>query len=145
MDAPETFTAALARQSWDVIIADHSMPHFSGLKALALLKESGPDLPFIIVSGAIDHTAGVETKPVILDDKLNTACSSSNLQTNVFGFRVSDDIGERFLDDSEEGRLDRLGEPRRRWLLGLQSDPDAVGLFELRGQSHEGGQQSQVI
>ena len=59
VDAPEAFTAALARQSWDVIITDHSMPHFSGLKALALLKESGHDLPFIIVSGAIGEDVAV--------------------------------------------------------------------------------------
>jgi two-component system cell cycle sensor histidine kinase/response regulator CckA len=59
VDAPEAFTAALARPSWDVIITDYSMPHFSGLKALALLKESGHDLPFIIVSGAIGEDVAV--------------------------------------------------------------------------------------
>jgi two-component sensor histidine kinase/FixJ family two-component response regulator len=59
VDAPEAFTAALARQSWDVIIADYSMPHFSGLKALTLLKDSGHDLPFIIVSGAIGEDVAV--------------------------------------------------------------------------------------
>jgi two-component sensor histidine kinase/DNA-binding response OmpR family regulator len=59
VDAPEAFTSAFARQSWDVIIADHSMPHFSGLKALTLLKESGQDVPFIIVSGAIGEDVAV--------------------------------------------------------------------------------------
>jgi signal transduction histidine kinase/DNA-binding response OmpR family regulator len=59
VDAPEAFTAALARQSCDVVIADYSMPHFSGLKALTLLKESGHDLPFIIVSGAIGEEVAV--------------------------------------------------------------------------------------
>jgi signal transduction histidine kinase/FixJ family two-component response regulator len=59
VDTPEAFIAALARQTWDVVIADYSMPHFSGLGALTLLKESGLDLPFIIVSGAIGEDIAV--------------------------------------------------------------------------------------
>jgi len=50
--------AALARQSWDLIIADYVLPRFDGLSALELVREHGLDLPFIVVSGVIsDHTA----------------------------------------------------------------------------------------
>src|SRR4051812_10047878 len=50
--------SALDRQQWDLIIADYIMPRFNGLAALALVKEKGLDLPFIIVSGHItDDTA----------------------------------------------------------------------------------------
>lgn len=59
VDTPETFIAALARQTWDAVIADYSMPSFSGLAALMLLKESGLDLPFIVVSGAIGEDVAV--------------------------------------------------------------------------------------
>jgi PAS domain S-box-containing protein len=51
-------SAALARQSWDLVVADYLMPHFNGLEALSLVKAHGLDLPFIIVSGHItDDTA----------------------------------------------------------------------------------------
>jgi PAS domain S-box-containing protein len=51
-------SAALGRQAWDLIVADYLLPHFGGLDALALVKEKGLDLPFIIVSGNItDDTA----------------------------------------------------------------------------------------
>jgi PAS domain S-box-containing protein len=54
----DDLTAALDRQEWDVVIADYVMPGFDGLSALALVKERGLDLPFIIVSGHItDNTA----------------------------------------------------------------------------------------
>src|ERR1041384_4066244 len=50
--------AAALKQEWDVIIADYVMPAFDGVSALALVKEHGLDLPFIIVSGYItDDTA----------------------------------------------------------------------------------------
>ena len=50
--------AALAREPWDLIIADFSMPHFSAPAALTVIKDVGLDVPFIIVSGTIaDDTA----------------------------------------------------------------------------------------
>jgi signal transduction histidine kinase len=51
---------ALAKRHWDVIISDYAMPHFSGLAALKLLRESGRDLPFILVSGVAGEEQGVE-------------------------------------------------------------------------------------
>ncbi len=60
VDTPEAMRAALAGQTWDVIISDYVMPRFSGLDALKLLQESGIDLPFIIVSGKIGEDIAVE-------------------------------------------------------------------------------------
>jgi PAS domain S-box-containing protein len=51
---------ALETGSWDIILCDYQMPKFSGLAAIALLKETGVDLPFIIVSGAIGEEMAVE-------------------------------------------------------------------------------------
>src|SRR6266404_8177692 len=58
VETAKALGAALERQPWDLVIADYVMPHFNGLAALALVKERGLDLPFIIVSGHIsDDTA----------------------------------------------------------------------------------------
>jgi DNA-binding NtrC family response regulator len=53
VDTSETMRAALDRQLWDVVLSDWSMPKFSGASALNVLKETGVDLPFVIVSGTI--------------------------------------------------------------------------------------------
>jgi len=37
----------------DIILSDFSMPHFSGLSALAIARELRPQVPFIFVSGTI--------------------------------------------------------------------------------------------
>ena len=50
---------ALARQTWDLIICDFSLPRFSAPDALELLKKSGIDLPFIIASGTIGEESAV--------------------------------------------------------------------------------------
>ena len=59
VDTPDDMGAALERQSWDVVVADFSMPRFNALAALELLKEKGLDLPFIIVSGTIGEELAV--------------------------------------------------------------------------------------
>ena len=59
VDKPRAFNAALASQTWDVILADYVMPEFSGLAALELVQETGHDIPFIIVSGKIGEDTAV--------------------------------------------------------------------------------------
>src|SRR5438445_2138723 len=45
VDTAGAMSAALEKQSWDVVLADHSMPMFSAPAALELLKQKGHDLP----------------------------------------------------------------------------------------------------
>jgi signal transduction histidine kinase len=60
IDSEAEFLAALEAQRWDAIISDYNLPGFSGLVALDLLKASGHDLPFILVSGEIGEDTAVE-------------------------------------------------------------------------------------
>ncbi|MFT3895658.1 MAG: response regulator [Anaerolineales bacterium] len=58
----ETSTAlktALENQKWDLILCDYSLPQFDAPHALALVKTSGLDLPFIILSGTIGEETAV--------------------------------------------------------------------------------------
>jgi signal transduction histidine kinase/HPt (histidine-containing phosphotransfer) domain-containing protein len=45
--------AALDRQAWDVIISNRSMPKFSGMAALEIVRQRDSNIPFILVSGMI--------------------------------------------------------------------------------------------
>ncbi len=53
------FAKSLAAQSWDVVLCDHNLPQFDGLSALEMVKAHDPDIPFIIVSGAIGEETAV--------------------------------------------------------------------------------------
>ncbi len=55
MENADAFRAALAHQPWDVILADYALPHFSADAAVQVLKDSGQDIPLIIVSGTISE------------------------------------------------------------------------------------------
>lgn len=51
--------AALARQPWDAVIADYQLPQFDGPSALKVLRDTGLDIPFIVVSGAVGEDRAV--------------------------------------------------------------------------------------
>jgi PAS domain S-box-containing protein len=58
IDTAQALRAAL-RESWDIVIADWSMPGFDGLSAFKIVREVDADLPFIIVSGTVDEDVAV--------------------------------------------------------------------------------------
>ena len=57
----ETFLAALDIFTPDLILADHSLPGFDGLTAMASARQRWAYIPVIIVSGAIGEELAIET------------------------------------------------------------------------------------
>ncbi|MEY4762302.1 MAG: hypothetical protein RLZZ200_2158 [Pseudomonadota bacterium] len=51
---------ALQQDTWGVILCDFSMPGFGGPEALQILRGTGKDVPFILVTGAIGEEAAVD-------------------------------------------------------------------------------------
>ena len=66
----ESMQQALEREPFDLVISDYCLPTFSGLGALQLLHDSGLDLPFILVSGAVSEEAAEEAMAAGADDFL---------------------------------------------------------------------------
>ncbi len=61
---------ALIGDKWDLVISDHSLPRFSSVAAVQVLREQHPDIPFIIASGAIGEDAAVAALQSGADDYL---------------------------------------------------------------------------
>lgn len=60
--------AALVNGKWDAIISDHNLPTFSSGGALQVLRESGLDLPLMVVSGESGEEVAVEALLAGADD-----------------------------------------------------------------------------
>lgn len=65
-------TSALATPGWDCAVAHLKLPHFSSLDALQIVRKVDPDLPFLIVSGAIGEEMVVVAMRAGADDYIMT-------------------------------------------------------------------------
>ena len=59
VETADEMKAALDLIAWDVVIADDKLPQFNASGALTILKRTGMDIPFIVVSGTIGEETAV--------------------------------------------------------------------------------------
>ncbi|UPU37966.1 SpoIIE family protein phosphatase [Geomonas paludis] len=59
VESAEAMRRALEEEDWDLVVSDYVLPGFTGLEALQVLRDSGLDIPFIIVSGKIGEDTAV--------------------------------------------------------------------------------------
>ena len=60
VDNAADMRAALERETFDIVISDYSVPGFGAHGTLDVVRESGRDLPIIIVSGTVGEETAVE-------------------------------------------------------------------------------------
>jgi len=61
VETREAFLARLDGQVYDLVISDYNLPMFDGLRAVQLLRQRDPDLPFILVSGTLGEETAIES------------------------------------------------------------------------------------
>jgi PAS domain S-box-containing protein len=64
------FEAALARETFDLIISDYNLPGYDGITALKWAQESQPDTPVIIISGTMGEEEAVKCLKIGATDYL---------------------------------------------------------------------------
>ena len=55
------FNEAIAQEEFDLVLADYSLPDWTGIQALNLVKEKVPQTPFLLVSGTIGEQFAIES------------------------------------------------------------------------------------
>jgi two-component system, cell cycle sensor histidine kinase and response regulator CckA len=59
VDTADAMRQALAGHPWDIVLSDYYLPDFEAPAALAVLQESGQEVPFIVVSGSVGEDTAV--------------------------------------------------------------------------------------
>ena len=54
------FVTSLEQGTFDLILADYTLPSFDGLSALKIARQGWPSVPFIFVSGTLDEELAIE-------------------------------------------------------------------------------------
>ena len=62
------FMTELTNIDYDLIIADHNLPQFSGMEAFRIVKNRNKDIPFILVTGTVSEKILTEYAKEGIDD-----------------------------------------------------------------------------
>jgi two-component system cell cycle sensor histidine kinase/response regulator CckA len=125
VEVAEEMTRLLKQGSWDLVISDYSLPRFDALEALKILKTSGLDLPFIIVSGAIGEDIAVSAMRSGAHDYLH----KDNLKKLI-------PVIQRELREAEEREGRRRANKARRnsetqYRLLFDNNPQPMWVYDL--------------
>jgi signal transduction histidine kinase len=107
VDSPGAMAQALAEETWDLVLSDFRMPGFGGLEALRMLRATGQDVPFILVSGAIGEETAVAAMKAgahgyVPKDRLDKLCPAVALELREAAARAEAARTKEELRRSEE-------------------------------------------
>jgi PAS domain S-box-containing protein len=123
-DSPEQFQQRLEQGDYDVILADYNLGGWNATDALRILRESGKDVPLVIVTGSLGDEAAVEcikqgAADYVLKDRLH------RLPTAVEG--ALRDKAQREAATRLEGQIRRA---KKEWEQTFDTVPDPVLILD---------------
>ena len=133
----EDFRKALVEYNPDLILSDYMLPQFTGMKALLIVKEISPNLPFIIVTGSMNEEIAV--------DCMKAGASDYIIKENLKRLGVAI-IGSFKKQESAEAKIkaeNDLYESEEFTKRIIDSSGDSIKVLDLKGNllsMSEGGQ-----
>ena len=123
----EAFEALLAEGGFDLVLSDYHVPRFNGLEALELARSAAPQIPFILVTGALGDERAVEllrggaTDFVLKDRSARLAPAIQRALSERAAHRQHEEVEARL---AEVNRLSKLAAEAARmgtWRLDVSS------------------------
>ncbi|TBV10867.1 putative bifunctional diguanylate cyclase/phosphodiesterase [Stutzerimonas kirkiae] len=121
VDTEDDLLQALRDEEWDIVLADYCLPAFSAEGALRVLRESGLDIPAIVVSGTVGEDVAVQTIKLGADDYL----LKQNLTRLASAVRQ---VLEGAASRRQQRRLERMKS------IILDSSPDLICILDMQGR-----------
>jgi diguanylate cyclase (GGDEF)-like protein/PAS domain S-box-containing protein len=128
VDTAEEMSRQLDEQTWDLVVADYSMPNFNATEALAVLHQKGLDIPFIILSATIGEETAVEAMVAGAHDYIMKG-SSARLVPAIH--RELREARERATRRSAERALE---ENERRFRSLIENSSDIITVIDDQGR-----------
>ena len=132
IETEEQFVAQL-KPGVDCVFSDYTLPGWDALRALELFRESGLEIPFIVVSGTISEEVAVEcmkrgASDYLLKDRLGRLGPAIS--------RAMEDIAARRLVESLSSRLQKAQEEERKKIARELHDQIGQGMAVLLMELH---------
>jgi two-component system, cell cycle sensor histidine kinase and response regulator CckA len=143
VDTAEATAAALPQADWDLVIADFSMPGFSGVEALDLVRAHHADVPFMFVSGTMGEELAVRAMKLGASDyfvkgNLKRLCPAIDRELRDADTRRERRQVEQALSESESRYKELFdANPHPMWVHDAESGAMlAVNAAALRGYGY---------
>jgi len=118
---------ALNQQEWDIVISDHSMPHFNSFNALDVLKKRGLDLPFFLVSGTIDEEMAVSAMKAGVHDYI----MKGNLKRLVPA--IARELRDAVVRQDRKRKEEALRESEKRYRQVIENATEIIYSLNAKG------------
>jgi PAS domain S-box-containing protein len=127
VDTEQGFAAKLQSRAYDLILADNSIPNWTGVEAFHILKQSRKNIPFIFVTGTMGEEAAVDlikegVADYILKDRLIRLPSA-----------VHRALQEKNTQEERERAIQSLRESEERIRLLLDSAAEGICGTDVEG------------
>ncbi len=122
----EQMSEALAREKFDIVFADYAMPQFDAPHALEVLKQSGKDIPFIIISGTVSEDVAVSAMKAGANDYL----LKNNLKRLLPA--VARELREARQRDAHRKADEALRVSDAQYQILFDSNPQPMWVYEIK-------------
>ncbi len=123
-----SFVKALEHERVDLILSDVSLPAFNGMDALAIVRETCPQIPFIFVTGTVGEETAIETlksgaRDYVLKQRLSRLVPSVR--------RALREAEER---NKRKRTEDLLREREQLFRLIMENTTDLIAVLDVKGK-----------
>lgn len=122
---PDQFAQRLREQSFDVVLSDYNMGGWTGMDALAIVKQLRPEVPLILMTGTLGDELAVESiKAGVTDYVLKGQLARLPMAL----YRAQE---ERMLREAEVRALTALRESEEHYRTLVQNAPEAIVVLDV--------------
>jgi PAS domain S-box-containing protein len=129
VDTHQAMQVALEQQSWDIVIADYTLPAFSAPEALKLLQNLNLNLPFLIVSGTIGEDIAVAAMKAGANDYIIKGNLARLVPAVERELREAQERNKRHITEQA------LRDSEARYRLLFESNPHPMWVFDAETQT----------
>ena len=127
VDTREQMVTEMEEKTWDLILSDYNLPTFSGVEALKVCRERDPDIPFIVISGAVGEEVAVGlmksgAHDFVRKDNMSRLVPAIERELKEARMRRERRLAEQALRESEE-----------KYRALVDSSPDAILSLDENG------------
>lgn len=147
VETEAAFRAELVRLDPEIVLADYSLPGWNGMAALAVVRQERPELPFIVVTGAIDEETAADcikagADDYVLKERLSRLPHAVRSARDAWAMRVARREAERelrlrnsALEAAADGIVITDSEGAIVWANPAFTEMTGYPLEEVRGQN----------